>query len=199
MASNCTTLLLPPPGFLVVPPGPGSSSLLLKAFGAPESGIFSPAVCIQMLLSLFNEGSPDPQPFACLAGAQHHLTPQGTPSPCLWPDSSSRDEGFFSFLIYFVLCSNPMPETTSGVFRPSENIQSINEFKANFLIFFKVCLILVPQEKMGTLVLKVQVLPSYLADRGVFQTTSPHCTDAETEAQEGTVVLTDFTKQPKLS
>ena len=92
-----------------------------------------------------------------------------------------------------------MPETTSGVFRPSENIHSINEFKANFLIFFKVCLILVPQEKMGTLVLKVQVLPSYLADRGVFQTTSPHCTDAETEAQEGTVVLTDFTKQPKLS
>ena len=50
-----------------------------------------------------------------------------------------------------------MPETTSGVFRPSENIHSINEFKANFLISFKVCLILVPQEKMGTLVPKVQV------------------------------------------
>lgn len=28
----------------------------------PKSGIFSPAVCIQMLLSLFNEGSPDPSP-----------------------------------------------------------------------------------------------------------------------------------------
>ena len=144
-----------------------------------------PQLSASRCYSVFSMRAPLTQPFACLAGAQHHLTPQGTPSPCLWPDSSSRDEGFFSFLNYFVLCSNRMPETTSGVFRPSENIHSINEFKANFLIFFKVCLILVPQEKMGTLVLKVQVLPSYLADRGVFQTTSPHCTDAETEALRG--------------
>ena len=52
-----------------------------------------------------------------------------------------------------------MPGTISGAFRPSDNIHNINEFKANFLIFFKACLILVPQEKMGTLVPKVQVLP----------------------------------------
>ena len=125
------------------------------------------ACCSRPLLPLSLESFPQLSPSRCYSVFSMRapltpalcLTPEGTPSPCLWPDSSPKDEGFFSFLSCFVLCSNPMPGTISGAFRPSDNIHSINEFKANFLIFFKACLILVPQEKMGTLVPKVQVLP----------------------------------------
>ena len=124
---------LPPPGFLGVPPGSGHSGPHPQGLCCPSSR----GVCIQIFTQglLFDERSPGPSP---LLSWLAHSTIQ---PPLHLPVSLGRgltplpkDEGFFFFFSCFVLCSNPVPRTTAGACRSSENIRRTSEFEANFLL-----------------------------------------------------------------